>query len=264
MTIKWEPDVTLTEGGTAENFMNLSEKFKKTVLSQFEGTLKGRQELYGEMLDETTGALWTMRMLEELRIKPSQTPQFVRVVVAIDPMVTDIGMKENLKNLGVRDTKSAIGGSETGIIVAALGVNKHVYVIADRSVSASPLRWASLAVDAAREYSADRIVGEENNGGALVETVIRGYAPNMPYKSVKASVGKYTRAEPISALYEQGRVHHVGTFLKLEEQMITFTNDPKQKSPDRLDALVWAVAELLPALQYTPFVPPVSVVRESE
>ena len=149
-----------------------------------------------------------------------------RIVVAIDPAVT-----------------SGEHSAETGIVVAGLSMSRHVVVLDDLSLRGSPLEWATAAVNALIRYRGDRIVGEVNNGGDLVEGNIRAVAPNVPFRAVRASRGKLLRAEPVAALYEQGRVHHVGALTDLEDQMCQWT--PGDKSPDRMDALVWAITELV-------------------
>jgi predicted phage terminase large subunit-like protein len=150
----------------------------------------------------------------------------MRIVVAIDPAVT-----------------SGEDSDETGIVVAGLSNDGKFYVLADYSTRTTPDAWARVAIDAYKEFKADRIVAEVNNGGDMVSILLRTVDPTIPVKKVTASRGKRVRAEPISALYEQGRVHHVGEFVKLEEQMITWTPD-MLRSPDRIDALVWALTEL--------------------
>jgi predicted phage terminase large subunit-like protein len=155
-----------------------------------------------------------------------------RVVVAIDPAVT-----------------SGEHADETGIIVAGLGVDGFGYVLDDLSCRLSPEGWARRAVNAYREYAADRIVAEVNNGGDLVETVLRTIDPKIPYKKVHASRGKAVRAEPISSLYEQGKVFHIRPFVELEDQMCTFVPGNLDGSPDRVDALVWALTDLMLATQ---------------
>ena len=153
-------------------------------------------------------------------------PEFQRIVVAIDPAVT-----------------SGENSDETGIVVCGITSNKHYYVLDDRTLRATPDNWARQAINAYRDWRADKIIAETNNGGDLVTSVLRQVDQNIPVKQVHASRGKKVRAEPISALYEQGRVHHVGAFPKLEDQLVIWTPDSNE-SPDRLDALVWALTEL--------------------
>lgn len=218
------PTTVVTRGTTYENIANLAPGFAEDIITQYEGTRLGRQELYAELLDDAEGALWNRQMLEALRVQ--EAPQLVRVVVAVDPAVT-----------------AGAESSETGIIVAGLGTDWHGYVLDDRTVRASPDGWGRRAVDAYHEWGADRVVAEVNQGGDMVEHVIRTVDATVSYKAVRASRGKQTRAEPISALYEQGRVHHVGYFAHLEDQMCSW--EPGLESPDRMDALVWAITELM-------------------
>ncbi len=172
-------------------------------------------------------ALWTRETLQINRVDADDAPQMRRIVVAIDPATT-------AKN----------GSDETGIIVAGLGVDGHGYVLEDASGKYTPAEWASKALNAFKKHKADRIVAEVNQGGDMVEHTLRTYEPNVPYKAVHASRGKITRAEPIAALDEQSRIHHVGVFGALEDQMCRFVADGKQ-SPDRVDARVWALTELM-------------------
>lgn len=220
--------VVVTTGSTYENFANLDDEFIESMKEIYEGTRIGRQELHGELLGDTPGALWTNDMIEHYRIKVAPAVQFTRIIVAIDPAVT-----------------ATEDSSETGIIVAALDQSKHAYILEDLSVRARPMVWARIAINAFERYKADRIVAEVNQGGDMVEMTLKAAGgQNMPYTAVRASRGKHTRAEPVSALYEKGRVHHVGYLEKLEEQMISWV--PGDPSPDRMDALVWAVSYLLP------------------
>lgn len=219
------PRVKIVRASTYDNLANLAPTFRDTILSQYEGTRIGRQELLAELLDDVEGALWSQAMLDDHRRTTS--PDFSRVTTAIDPAVT-----------------SGEDSDETGMIVAGRGIDGDCYILADRSCRLSPDAWARRAVGAHDEYEGDRIVGEANNGGDLVETVLRAVDPAVPYVKVNASRGKRVRAEPVAALYEQGRVHHVGSFPELEEQMVSWTPDSGE-SPDRLDALVWAVTDLM-------------------
>jgi len=218
-------DTVITRGSTFDNAPNLPKPFLDSIKRQYAGTRLGRQELYAELLEDTPGALWTRAMIDDARV--STVPTMQRVVVAIDPAVT------------AHETSD-----ETGMVVVGLGTDGHGYVLADRSLRASPDGWARAAVAAYTSWQADRIVAEANNGGDLVETVLRMVDPNVPYRAVRASRGKVSRAEPVAALYEQGRVHHVGVFERLEDQMSTYTPETSQ-SPDRLDALVWALTDLI-------------------
>lgn len=216
----------VTRGSTYDNAGNLAPKFLRKIQQRYEGTRLGRQEIGAEILDDTPGALWTLKAIDDLRVKRSAVPTLVRVVVGIDPNAT-----------------SGDDSNEAGIVAAGLGTDGHGYVLDDVSLHGSPSTWAEAAVKLFRETNADRIVAETNNGGEMVELVIRTVDPSVPYRGVWASRGKQTRAEPISALYEQGKVHHVGVFAKLEDQMTTWV--PGQTSPDRMDALVWTLSDLM-------------------
>lgn len=217
--------VLISRGSTFDNAANLAPSALAELRLRYEGTRLGRQELYGEVLDDVEGALWTRDLLERDRIQPDELPPLVRIVVAIDPAVT-----------------SGETSDETGIVVAGVTANDHYYVLQDCTMRATPDTWARRAVDAYNEWKADRIIGETNNGGDMIETLLRQVG-NVAYKKVTATRGKRVRAEPISALYEQGRVHHVGMFPELEEQLVSWTPESPD-SPDRLDAMVWALTEL--------------------
>ena len=224
------PACIVTRGSTYENRSNLATGFFQDVIRRYEGTRLGRQELNAEILDDTPGALWTRQMIEATRIRLGDVrwDLITRIVVAIDPAVS-----------------ATDDADETGIVVAGLTRSQHVVVLDDLTCKESPASWARIAVNAFVTRHADRIVGEVNNGGDLVERNIRSIAPNVPFRAVRASRGKAVRAEPVAALYEQGRVHHVGAFPEMEDQLCTFVPGVAQKSPDRMDALVWAVTELL-------------------
>jgi phage terminase large subunit-like protein len=215
-----------TRGSTYDNRAHLAPAFFARIIKRYEGTRLGRQELNAELLDDVEGALWSGSMIEAARV--TKAPDMERVVVAIDPATT-----------------SGENADETGIVVAGKGVDGHAYVFRDLSCRLTSNEWGTRAVNAYREFKADRIIAEVNNGGDLVENVIRTVDPYVPYKAVHAKRGKVTRAEPISALYEQGRVHHVGMFAELETQMCSFVPDHLDGSPDRVDALVWALTELM-------------------
>lgn len=218
-------EVAVVRGDTFDNADNLAPAALEELKNRYEGTRLGRQELYAELLTDTPGALWTYDLLEANRV--SEAVELSRVVVAIDPAVT-----------------SGEESDETGIVVAGVGTDGAAYVISDLSGRYSPDTWAIRAIGAFDKHSGDRIIAEVNNGGDLVERVVRTKRANIAYKAVRASKGKQTRAEPVAALYEQGKVHHVGVFPDLEEQLTTWTPDAG-KSPDRLDALVWAITELM-------------------
>lgn len=219
-------DVAVTSGNTFENADNLADTALTMLKERYEGTTLGRQELYAEVIEEIDGALWNSRMIEETRINEDEERDLKSIVVAIDPAVTANEQSD-----------------ETGIIVVGKDYNERYYVLEDVSGRFTPDKWARKAIDCYYEWSADRIVAEVNNGGDLVERLLRSIDHNIPYKSVRATRGKLTRAEPVSALYEQKRVHHVGYFSELESQMCSYTGETKP-SPDRLDALVWGISEL--------------------
>jgi predicted phage terminase large subunit-like protein len=219
-------DVSVTRGSTFENVDNLAEAAIENLKLRYEGTTLGRQELYAEIVDDIEGALWKMSLIEEARIK-DEPEDLRRIVVSIDPAVTS---NEN--------------SDETGIVVAGVDYNNNYYILDDVSGVMSPDEWAKMAVRCYYEWEASRVVAEVNNGGDLVERIIRSVDANIPYTAVRASRGKMVRAEPVAALYEQRRVHHVNSFPELEDQMCSYTGERNQSSPDRLDAMVWAITEL--------------------
>src|ERR1700722_736980 len=220
------PTTFLTKGTTYDNRANLAEGFFTEIISKYEGTRLGRQELLAEMLEDNPGALWHLSNIEANRVAVAPS-DLERVVVGVDPAGT-----------------SNANSDRTGIVVAGMDGHGHFYVLADYSLKASPEAWARKAVEAFHTHRADRIIGEANFGGDMVEAVIRNADPNVSYSKVHASRGKVMRAEPIAALYEQNRVHHVGTFAELESQMTEWSPSEKSYSPDALDALVWALTEL--------------------
>jgi predicted phage terminase large subunit-like protein len=223
-------DVVVTRGSSYDNKANLAPAFFAQIVKKYEGTRLGRQELNAELLEDTPGALWSQGLIDGTRI--SAAPELTRIVVAIDPAAT-----------------SGEDADETGVVVVGQDKDGQGYVLADCSGRYTPIEWARIAISAYRTHHADRIVAERNNGGDMVEATLRMVDQNVPVTTVWASRGKVTRAEPISALYEQGRMHHVGTFPQLEDQMTNFTSDFDREaagySPDRLDAMVWAATELL-------------------
>jgi phage terminase large subunit-like protein len=230
--IMGDPGTVITRGSTFDNRSNLAPKFFESVVARYEGTRLGRQELNAEVLDDAPGALWTRAMLEAARI--AQAPEMQRVVVAVDPSGAS----------GEDD------GDQIGIVVAGLGVDGIGYLLADRTIAASPSVWGRRVVAAYGEFGASRVVAERNFGGAMVEHVIRTAGQGIAYKEVTASRGKMVRAEPIAALYEQNRIRHVGAFPELEDQLaaMTTTGYLGAGSPDRADALVWAFTELFPSI----------------
>jgi phage terminase large subunit-like protein len=220
----------VTRGSTFENAQNLAPSALAQLRKTYEGTRLGRQELNAEILDDVPGALWTRDMIDQAQVRVA--PDLVRVVIAVDPSGT--------RGEGDR-------GDSIGIIAAGKGVDGNAYVLADRTCKLSPDGWGRRAVATYHELGADRIVAERNFGGAMVAHVIRTVDPKVSYKEVTASRGKVARAEPVAALYEQGKVKHVGGFAELEDQMCAMASDGflGEGSPDRVDALVWAITELM-------------------
>lgn len=234
-----DPRTVTTRGSTFDNIGNLASSFVTQIKSKYEGTRLGRQELEAEVLDDVPGALWTREMLDKTRRKRGdKLPDMQRVVVAIDPAGKS------------QETAMSEGTAETGIIVAGLGVDGRGYVLDDLSCSLSPNGWARRAVSGYDMYRADRIVIETNQGGDMVRQTIESVRQGISIAEVHASRGKVTRAEPIGALYEQGRVSHVGAFAELEDQMVLFTplGIMGETTGDRTDALVWAMTELFPSM----------------
>jgi predicted phage terminase large subunit-like protein len=225
-----DPRTRVTRASTHANKDYLAPTFFDSVVGRYADTRLGRQELDGELLDDMPGALWQRGIIEAARVPIAQ--QLVRVVVAIDPAAA-----------------SSEHADETGIVVVGRDAHGHGYVLADVSGRYTPAEWARAAIVAYQSHKADRIVAEINNGGDMVEATLRILDPALPYRAVRASRGKVARAEPVAALYEQGRIHHVGAFPQLEDQMCGFTADFDAKaagySPDRVDALVWGFTDLL-------------------
>jgi len=233
-----DKDTVVTKGRTYDNAGNLAAPFLKKITEEYEGTRLGRQELEAEILDDIPGALWQRSGIDLNRL--SEVPEDLeRVIVAVDPA-----------------TSNEEGSDETGIVVVGLGrdVDGYArgYILEDGSMKGSPEEWARKAVNLYRKWEADKIVAEKNQGGDMVASVIKAVDRSILPKLVHASRGKYIRAEPISSLYEQNRVHHVGRHDKLEDQMCTFSVDNIRGngmgSPDRVDALVWGLTELFDKL----------------
>lgn len=238
------PNVAVTRGTSYENRSNLSARWVANVLDPLEGTRLGRQEIGAELLEDVQGALWTLTAIDATRRRPEDVPQLVRVVVGVDPQ------------------GSKMVGHETGIVGAGLGVDRRIYVLADESINGTPGEWGNRAVATYERLKADRIVGERNFGGDMVETTIRAVKSTVSYSNVTASRGKQQRAEPIAARYEKSEVSHVGTFPTLEDEMCGFvpgvglvtdataeqgaepSADGRKRSPNRMDALVWAITAL--------------------
>lgn len=223
--IQAEADLVV-KGTTFDNKSNLDDGFIAGVIDKYEGTRLGRQELYAEILEDIEGALWKHDLIDSLRVR--EHPQFKRVVVAVDPSGSA--------------KKTA---DEAGIVVAALGVDGHGYVLEDLSGRYSPKDMAEKACDAYHRHHADRLVAEDNFGGQIVADLIHLTDRRVAYRSVHASRGKIVRAEPVAALYEQGKVHHVGMFTHLEDEMCNYAPLTSTESPGRMDAMVWAFTELM-------------------
>lgn len=222
----------VTRGSTMDNAGNLPAAFMKAVVDKYAGTRLGRQELNAEMLDDVPGALWTREMIDAQRRKSA--PDLQRIVIAVDPS-------------GTSGAGSEKQGDDVGIIAAGFGVDGRAYVLDDHSCNLSPDGWGRRVREVYSLHDADRIIAERNFGGAMVEAVIKAQDKTLPVKVVTASRGKVARAEPIAALYEQGRVSHVGGFSELEDQMCSMTPSGYvgEGSPDRADAMVWALTELM-------------------
>lgn len=227
--------VVVTRGRTADNRANLADGFVEAMEQSYGGTRLGRQELDGELIEEVEGALWSRDLIERCRVAhvPGGSDGAVlgRVVVAVDP-------------------PASAHGDACGIVVAGMGGDGRVYVIADASVEGcSPEQWARAVAAAATVHGADKVVAEANNGGAMVASVLRAAEETLPLKLVHASRGKVARAEPVAALYEAGRVAHRGAFPQLEDEMCGLLTGGAYvgpgRSPDRADALVWALTELM-------------------
>jgi phage terminase large subunit-like protein len=220
----------VTRGSTMDNDENLPRAFVDSIYAAWGKSPLGRQELGGEMVEDVEGALWSRALLEKSHV--SSAPLLSRIVVAVDPSVT-----------------SGENADACGIIVAGICGEGQCYVLADKTVrGASPETWARIVCHAAHSFEADRIVAEANNGGDLVRIVLQSIDSAVPVKLVRASRGKYARAEPVAALYERGRVRHAGHFPDLEDQLCGLlpggAYEGPGKSPDRADALVWAITDL--------------------
>lgn len=221
----------VTYGSTFDNSANLAGTYLEAVKAQYEGTRLGRQELYAEILDEASGALWTRALLANCETEVEDPVEFsktlARVVIAVDPAVT-----------------ANAESDMTGIIVAGQDVNGTCYILQDATDRFSPEAWAAKAIELYHLYGADRIVAERNQGGDMVRYTFKSVDETIPIKLVHASRGKFARAEPVSALYERGRVKHAKGLDALEDQMVQWCPLGAIGSPDRLDAMVWAVTEL--------------------
>jgi predicted phage terminase large subunit-like protein len=223
-------NVHITRGSTFENRENLSPVFFDAIIDRLENTRLGRQEIYAEVLDDNPKALWKSKNIEDTRV--NKHPTLVRVVVGVDPAIT-----------------ANKNSDETGIIAVGKGNDGHFYILDDKSCIESPNGWGNAVVSLYNKLKADRIVAEVNQGGDMVEHVIKTIDQNVSYKGIHASRGKKIRAEPIAALFEQGKCHMVGTYPDLETQMIEWDAENDPDSPDRIDALTIAITELMGGLK---------------
>ncbi len=216
----------VTRTATIDNETNLAKSFLADVTDRYGGTRLGRQELDGELIEDDPDALFRRALIEGGRVK--LPPEMARIVIAVDPPASH-GKKANA----------------CGIVCAGLGVDGIAYVLDDHSLErAKPIAWAERVVSLYHARGASRVVAEVNQGGAMVEQILREVDPGLSFRAVHATRGKRARAEPVAALYEQGRVRHAGVFPELEDEMCSAIGEG-MKSPDRMDALVWAVSELL-------------------
>ncbi|UVO52959.1 DNA-packaging protein [Sphingomonas sp. SUN039] len=230
-------DVAVTHGSTLDNRHNAA-SYIAAMTAEYGASRLGRQEIYGELIDDVEGALWTRDMIEDARVR--EVPELVRVVVGVDPPA---------------GTVSGSGGDACGIVVCGLGRDGTGYVIDDASVAGrSPQGWARAVAQAAARHGADRVVAEANNGGKMVESVLRAADSGLPVRLVHASRGKAARAEPVALLYAAGKVRHVGAFPDLEDELCGLISgggyDGPGRSPDRADACVWALSELMLGRRY--------------
>ncbi|MEP5804318.1 MAG: terminase family protein [Roseobacter sp.] len=234
-----EGKVHITRGSTMDNRSNLAGRFLDRIQKRYAGTRLGRQELDAELLSDLPGAIWPQSVIDAYRVNVA--PAIERTLVAVDPAVT-----------------STEESNEHGIVCVGKAEDQTGYVLEDVSVGGTPLEWARAAITLANKHQADGVVVEVNQGGDMVAHTLRSVAPNLNIIEVRATKGKHVRAEPIASLYEQGRIRHVGQFVELENQMTQFTTEGYQGegSPDRADALVWAMSELFPDMVDT--VPDVS------
>jgi phage terminase large subunit-like protein len=228
----------VTHDTTSANAANLSAAFLVEVTRRYAGTSLGAQELDGQIVEHFTGGLWRRTWLDEHRV--DKHPELTRIVVAVDPPVTANAYSD-----------------ACGIVVAGLGIDGRAYILSDRTIKGrEPHVWARATVAAYHDFQADRIVAEVNQGGDLVVLVLQQVDPTVSVRKVRATRNKWLRAEPVSALYAEGRISHVGEFVALENQMIAYDGTSasldKTKSPDRLDALVWALTDLMLTTQQKP------------
>jgi phage terminase large subunit-like protein len=223
-----DPSSAVTRAPTQANALNLAPTFLKSVMARYQNTRLGRQEIDGEIIEDRPDALWSRALIESCRV--NDTPQLTRIVVAVDPPAS-----------------SSKRADACGIVAAGISEGGLVFVLADDTVSAAtPSAWAAKAIALWRRLEADALVAEVNQGGEMVGAVIKQVDDTVPVTPVRATRGKWLRAEPVATLYEQGRVKHAGCFPALEDEMCDFASGglSSNRSPDRLDALVWAITAL--------------------
>jgi phage terminase large subunit-like protein len=233
MKIRKMDGTVVTKGSMFDNLENLSPNFIARMKKKYEGTRLGRQELHGELLEDVVGALWSRKRIDETRVEG--TPDLITICTAVDPAAT-----------------STDEADDTGIVSAGIGVAEdgmlHGYVFGDDTIHDEPAKWGQRAVGALQKYQGDYIVGEVNNGGEMVKHVIVTVNPLVQFKPVRASRGKQTRAQPVAALWgnetQPAQCHIVGSLPELEDQLVTWVPG-EEDSPDRLDAMVWAITDLL-------------------
>jgi phage terminase large subunit-like protein len=226
-----------TRGNTMDNAANLNPLFLERMITKYQGTRLGRQELNGDIQDDNPNALWRRADIDNFRVSALPSSGLDLIYVGVDPSVT-----------------ANKNSDDTGIIVAGIDKNhidtvaqkkvSHFYVIGDYTIHGTPNQWAKATVAAFHKHKADKVIGEANNGGDLIEVNIRTVDADIPYKKTHASRGKQIRAEPISSLYEQGRIHHLGYYPELEDEQCDWVPG-EGELPNRIDALVWAITELM-------------------
>lgn len=266
-----DPATFRTRGRTQDNRANLARSFFTKIIAKYHGTRLGRQEIDGDLLEDTPGALWKRTVLDAYRFRHTLVddpkghegqslalvmPKLVRIVVAVDPSVAGDVLEAERNARASKSDDGERRGDECGIVVVGLGADGHAYVLQDATVSASPSEWAKIVVRLYTQYKANSIVAEANNGGDLIRTTLEAWCRDLKdsdgrrlmlpaIRLVHASKGKRARAEPIATHYEAGRVHHVGTFAELEDEMCTWEATTATKSPNRIDAVVWGLTDLL-------------------
>lgn len=237
-----DPDVHLTRASTYANLGNLAPRFIQRVLKRYEHTRLGRQELYAELLDDVAGALWTREMLDRHRV--DRAPALRRIAVGVDPQGKKDATRQAREAIEGDENENPQGLTETGVIVSGEAADGEMYVLDDQSGYYSPKEWGEAVVQTYHDHRADWVVAEANYGGDMVAHTVNVVDKNVNVQLVHATRGKTVRAAPVVALYEQGRVHHVGQYPELEDEQCTWVDEPGQLSPNRMDALVWSIWKL--------------------